>query len=77
VVEFLARLSLTSATDAFSLSPAATFLRSGLRFCIRPTSLPVFCCWVRLPKISVCVEACFLVRWLGAVVLSLSLVVQW
>jgi len=42
----LAWLLFTLALDAFSLSPADACLRSGLIFCFKLASLPVFCCWV-------------------------------
>lgn len=45
-VSFHQWFSFTTATDAFSLSPATAFLRFGLCFHFKPGSLPVFCCWI-------------------------------
>ena len=53
---------------AFSMSPVAAFIRSGLSFRFKPASLPVLCCWVSSP-LDLCVAVFFLVRLFGGVVM--------
>jgi len=72
---FLAWLLFNSATDAFSLSPTVTYIRSRLCFRFRPASMPVFCCWVLSSYRFVFVLLpVFIKTRFGGIVLSLSLV---
>jgi len=65
----LAWLLFTLAMDAFTLSPAVAYFWSGLWLRFRPSSLPVFCCWVSTSSRFVMVLLpVFLVRWFGGVV---------